>query len=85
MKRRNVNAKSNKILVLLDREQGAQKTAEANGLELFSLIPFKTKGVNWLKNRFSSLEYEVISDYLLNSDKYQNETIQNNLKNQANK
>ena len=85
MKRRNVNAKSNKILVLLDREQGAQKTAEANGLELFSLIPFKTKGVNWLKNRFSTLEYEVISDYLLNSDKYQNETIQNNLKNQANK
>ena len=85
MKRRNVNAKSDKILVLLDREQGAQKTAEANGLELFSLIPFKTKGVNWLKNRFSTLEYEVISDYLLNSDKYQNETIQNNLKNQAKK
>lgn len=85
MKRRNIDAKSNKILVLLDREQGAQKTAAENGLELFSLIPFKTKGVKWLKGRFTSLEYEVTSDYLLNSDKYQNETIQNNLKNQTNK
>lgn len=83
MKRRNVNAKSNKILVLLDREQGAQKTAEENGLKLYSLIPFKTNGVNWLKDRFTSLEYEIISDYLLNSDKYQDEIIQNNLKNQA--
>ena len=83
MERRSVNAKSNKILVLLDREQGAQKTATENGLELFSLIPFKSKGVKWLEDRFTSLEYEVISDYLLNSDKYQDETIQNNLKNQA--
>lgn len=83
MKRRNVNAISNKILVLLDREQGAKKTAEENGLELFSLIPFKTKGVKWLKDRFTSLEYEIISDYLLNSDKYQSDSIQKDLKNQA--
>ena len=76
MKRKNIRAVTNKILVLLDREQGAQKMAAENNLKLFSLIPFKTHGIGWLKDKFSGIEYEVISDYLNNPDKYQDKKLQ---------
>ena len=81
MKNRNVDANSDKLLVLLDREQGAQKMAEDNNLKLYSLIPFKTKGIDWLKDTFSELEFKILKDYLENSEKYQDENLQNELKN----
>ena len=80
MKKRSVDAKSDKILVLLDREQGAQKMAEDNGLRLYALIPFKTKGIKWLKDKFSQKEFEVITDYLENTEKYQDTILQEKLK-----
>ncbi|MHA1727341.1 MAG: orotate phosphoribosyltransferase [Promethearchaeota archaeon] len=83
MKRRNVKAKSDKLLVLLDREQGAEKMAQENGLKLFSLIPFKTKGIGWLKEKISGIEYKVLSDYLENTEKYQDKELQEELKKQA--
>jgi orotate phosphoribosyltransferase len=83
MDRKKIKAVTDKILVLLDREQGAQQMAAENNLKLFSLIPFKTKGIRWLKEKFSEIEYEVISDYLNNPEKYQEEFIQKELKKKA--
>ncbi|MBD3353496.1 MAG: hypothetical protein GF364_18580 [Candidatus Lokiarchaeota archaeon] len=83
LKRRNIKAQANKILVLLDREQGALQMAQDHNLLLYSLIPFKNKGINWLKEKLSGLEFETISDYLDNSEKYQNQTIQDDLKKKA--
>lgn len=73
----------NKIAVLLDREQGALKTALNNDMLLVSLIPFKSKAIDWLKDKMSVLEYEVIKDYLENNENYQNKSTQNMLKKQA--
>jgi orotate phosphoribosyltransferase len=83
MIRRKTTASCDSVIVLLDREQGAEKLAETNQLRLFSLIPFKSKALNWLKNKFSKIEYDVLTDYLANTDKYQNKTLQEDLKSKA--
>lgn len=83
MNRRGVDAHSDTIIVLLDREQGAAQMAEDNGLKLLSLIPFQTKAIEWLKDKFAPLEYETLKDYLRNTEKYQDESIQDELKKQA--
>ena len=59
------------VAVLIDREQGALKRAKEYGISLYSLIPFETKGLLWLKEKMSSQEYQVITEYLGNPDKYQ--------------
>jgi len=71
------------VVVLFDREQGASHTAQAYGLRLHSLIPFRSKGVAWLKDKMSAREYEVISDYLQDEAKYQGKEIQEQLAAQA--
>lgn len=81
--RRKIDAKTDTIIVLLDREQGAEEMAKENKLNLYSLIPFKTKGIEWLKEKFSNIEYETLSDYLQNSEKYQNKDLQEKLKDQT--
>lgn len=85
MKNRKLNATCNKILVLLDREQGAQKMAQEKGLTLLALIPFKSKAISWLKDKFSETEFSVIKDYLDNSNKYQTKEIQQELRNKSKK
>lgn len=75
----------NKVVVLLDREQGAQEIASQNGIELHSLIPFKTKGLLWLSECMSDIEYQIISDYLINPNEFQDKKIQNDLKRKINK
>jgi len=52
------------IVVLFDREQGAVETATENALSLHSLIPFKTKGLSWLKPKLEKEEYNIIAEYL---------------------
>ena len=59
------------VAVLIDREQGACQRAKEYGISLYSLIPFETKGLPWLKEKMSSQEYQVITEYLGNPDKYQ--------------
>jgi len=59
------------VVVLLDREQGAARVASQHGISFHSLIPFKSKGIKWLKNSLSKMEYEVIMDYLRDENKYQ--------------
>lgn len=61
----------NHIIVILDREQGGTEAAKQYGKELHSLIPFKSQGSPWLKESFEPEEYEVITDYLDNPQKYQ--------------
>ena len=64
------------IIVVLDREQGAEEIAKENGINLRSLIPFASKGLPWLKDVFAGEEYKVITDYLRNTEKYQNSRVQ---------
>jgi uridine monophosphate synthetase len=77
VKRRNLsNLKCQDITVLFDREQGAQQRAKECGMNLYSLIPFKSKGLNWLEKRMAPKEQEVIMDYIKNTEKYQDKEIQ---------
>jgi len=64
------------VLVVLDREQGGQKAARAEGLELLSLIPFKTVGLPLLKNVMAQKEWEIISAYLEDPGAFQNQEAQ---------
>ncbi len=81
--KRNVSIELNDVIVLIDREQGGTEIARQTGYNLYSLIPFRSKGVDWLKNKLSKIEYETITDYLKDPQKYQNKEIQERLKAQA--
>ena len=70
-KDRGIQVTCKDVIVLLDREQGAVETAKKSGMNLFSVIPFRTKGVPWLKDQMNPKEFDVITDYLSNEQKYQ--------------
>jgi uridine monophosphate synthetase len=78
-KKRGLKVECNEVVVLLDREQGAADVARQNGISFHSLIPFKLKGVKWLKPSLSEIEYEVITEYLRDNDKYQDTEVQRGL------
>ena len=67
------------VVVLLDREQGAAEVASKHGISFHSLIPFKSKGIGWLKNSLSEIEYKVITEYLRDEKKYQDARVQEEL------
>jgi len=69
--RRNVEVSCRDVAVLIDREQGAGDIAARHGIRLHALIPFQSHGIDWLRDVFTGVEYDVISDYLHDSDKYQ--------------
>lgn len=71
--RRAVDVTCSDVAVLIDREQGAADIAAQHGMDLHALIPFQSRGVEWLRDSFTEVEYEVISDYLRDSDPYQDE------------
>lgn len=71
-----LNVKCSDIVVLIDRGQGAEAIAEEHNLNLFSLINFKEKGIEWLKHNLNDIEYSVIKDYLKNDEKYQDKEFQ---------
>jgi orotate phosphoribosyltransferase len=77
---RGIRVTCNDAIVLLDREQGAAVNARRFEMNLHSVIPFKTKGVPWLKDVMSPTEYEVISDYLADEKKYQAENMRRKLR-----
>jgi len=79
-KDKKVRVSCNDVVVLIDREQGAKEVAATNGMRLWSLIPFKTKGVQWLKDRMEPYEYEVVTSYLKDEMKYQNPAVQRELR-----
>jgi orotate phosphoribosyltransferase len=79
--KRDISVSCNEVAVLIDREQGAEKTAQKFGKNLYSLIPFKSKGLEWLREYLTKIEYEVLSDYLIQPEKYQDPKIHSRLKN----
>jgi orotate phosphoribosyltransferase len=83
--KRPLSVKIEHVIVLFDREQGAADTAAAHGLKLHSLIAFRSKGVDWLKDKMSKEEYDVILSYLSDSSKYQVPEIQADLAKRARK
>jgi uridine monophosphate synthetase len=86
VKRRGLKGvKTDAVVVLLDREQGASDIAKQHGIALHSLIPFKSKGIGWLADKMSSIELTIIEDYLENPEKYQNAELQDDLQNKAEK
>jgi uridine monophosphate synthetase len=82
--RRKIRISCKNIIVILDREQGAETLAKKNELILSSLIPFNSKGIFWLKEKFSDIEYEIINDYLKNTEKYQDINLQEEIKSMSN-
>ncbi len=82
-KKRNVSISCKDVAVLLDREQGAEQRATELEMHLHSIIPFKSKGLDWLRDKWSAKEHEVISDYLKDTAKYQDEKLQKELMNLA--
>ena len=78
--KRDISVSCDEVAVLIDREQGAEKIAQEFGISLHSLIPFQSKGVEWLREYLSTIEYEVISDYLIQPEKYQDPKIHSRLK-----
>ncbi|MHA1339628.1 MAG: orotate phosphoribosyltransferase [Promethearchaeota archaeon] len=83
LKNRNIKADCNNLLVVLDREQGAEEYAKQYGLHLYSLIKLKSEGLQWLKDLLNPIEYNVLNDYLNDYTKFQNKQIQENLKNKS--
>ncbi len=79
-KDRGIHVTCKDVIVLLDREQGAVETARSFGMTLFSVIPFKTKGIPWLRDLMDSREFDVITDYLSNDQKYQDPNVRKSLK-----
>lgn len=77
------NVRCENVVVLLDREQGAEEAAKKHGIGLHSLIPFLSRGIAWLEEFLSETEYSVITDYLSDPDKYQDKGVQTGLKNEA--
>ena len=69
--RRGVGVECTDVAVIIDREQGAADIAKKHGIRLHALIPFKSRGIEWLGDFISDREYEVIRDYLNDSEKYQ--------------
>jgi uridine monophosphate synthetase len=78
-KKRGLKVKCKDVVVLLDREQGAAAVASQHGISFHSLIPFKSKGLEWLKNSLSEIEYEILTKYLRDEEKYQDAEVQKEL------
>lgn len=64
------------VIVLLDREQGAGEVARGYGVTLLSLIPFRSKGIGWLRDILADREYEVLAEYLRDPGAYQDPRVQ---------
>jgi orotate phosphoribosyltransferase len=78
-RKRGLTVECKDVIVLLDREQGAADVANLHGISFHSLIPFKSKGVEWLKSSLSGIEYEVIMEYLGNEKRYKDVEVQKGL------
>ncbi|MHA1285684.1 MAG: orotate phosphoribosyltransferase [Promethearchaeota archaeon] len=69
-KKRKKKIYCNEIVVLIDRQQGADLKAQKENLKLHSLIKFKSN-LSWLKNKFKDIEYQIIKEYFEDYTKFQ--------------
>jgi len=79
-KQGNIHIECKDVFVLIDREQGAKEKAQSLGVTLHSLIPFRSRGIGWLRSCLSDIEYRVIKDYLSDETTYQNPKMQSKLR-----
>lgn len=71
-KKRNCGVKCENVAVIIDRQQGAEEAASNHGVKIHSIIKFRDN-IEWLRDEMSREEYEIIVDYLVNPEKYQDE------------
>jgi len=75
--RRNLeNVQCRTVLVVLDREQGGQDAAKRAGVDLLSLIPFKSVGLPLLEGVMNRTEWETLTRYLDDPESFQNREVQ---------
>ncbi|MGO9117015.1 MAG: orotate phosphoribosyltransferase [Desulfomonilaceae bacterium] len=70
------NVECRKVLVVLDREQGGRQAALEKGIDLVSLIPFKTGGLPLLKGVMHPKEWQTIAQYLEDPKAFQDDRVQ---------
>ncbi len=73
----NINCKT--VVVALDREQGGAEAAAKNGIELLSLIPFKSLGLALLEKEMDTAEWATLRHYLEDPEYFQSEQVQKEL------
>ena len=78
-KRELANIECKKVIVVLDREQGGAEAARRQGIELLTLISFKTAGLALLENVMNPTEWETLRHYLDDPQHFQQEEIQKEL------
>jgi orotate phosphoribosyltransferase len=78
-KEKKISITCKNVAVVIDREQGGAEELKEAGLDVHSLIPFKTKGIYWLKDKLKKDEFELIKDYLKDDSKYQDEALREKL------
>ena len=71
------------VLVVLDREQGGLEAARKEGVDLLSLVPFKTLGLPLLRGVMNRDEWNVLSRYLENPDHFQDADVQREIRSLA--
>jgi orotate phosphoribosyltransferase len=71
------------VLVVLDREQGGLEAAREQGVDLLSLIPFRSVGLPLLEEVMDAREWEVISHYLRDPDHFQQKEVQRDVERMA--
>ncbi len=64
------------VVVALDREQGGAEAARAAGVDFLRLIPFKSVGLPMLEDVMDPKEWEIVTDYLNDPEKYQDPSAQ---------
>ncbi len=72
------------VAVVLDREQGGNEEARKNGMNMYSLIKFKTQGIGWLEGAMHPQEFALVSSYQNNPQLYQNPGMQKEALDRAN-
>jgi len=68
-----------RILVVLDREQGGAEAAQQAQVRLHSLIPFKSVGLPLLEGVMNNNEWETVRRYLDDSTPFQDKQVQERL------
>ena len=86
MERRGVgDVKMKHVAVVLDREQGAEDEARNQGMQLHSLIKFKSQGLGWLESIMKPEEYQLIHGYQEDPSSYQDEDVREGAIREANR
>jgi len=69
------------IAVVVDREQGGAEAADRLGVQLLRLIPFKSLGIEMLRDAMHPVEWDIIRRYLEHPDSFQDKHIQKEIAN----